>query len=157
MLRDRVLPSGMGHTTNCFLSVEGTDGDEAFLTTETSPDRQSIDVRGPHSTLYIMNIRLQINTRLWAKASLGLFKNSHSFWVHCKSFLGRRHFLFFTVIPQVATNETVFIESGGPCPVLKISMDSSHNRLTQHLNNTFNSTNTKVGSLDQSLVSIALV
>lgn len=42
MLRDRVLPSGIGHTTNCFLSVEGTDQDKAYLTTEGSEDEQSI-------------------------------------------------------------------------------------------------------------------
>ncbi|XP_054483406.1 mitofusin-1 isoform X2 [Anoplopoma fimbria] len=42
MLRDRVLPSGIGHTTNCFLRVEGTDGDEAYLTTEASDDRRSV-------------------------------------------------------------------------------------------------------------------
>uniref|UniRef100_A0A3Q3SPD4 Dynamin-type G domain-containing protein n=1 Tax=Mastacembelus armatus TaxID=205130 RepID=A0A3Q3SPD4_9TELE len=42
MLRDRVLPSGIGHTTNCFLSVEGTDGDEAYLTTEASNERRSV-------------------------------------------------------------------------------------------------------------------
>ncbi|XP_053186524.1 mitofusin-1 isoform X3 [Scomber japonicus] len=42
MLKDRVLPSGIGHTTNCFLRVEGTDGDEAYLTTEASNDRRSI-------------------------------------------------------------------------------------------------------------------
>uniref|UniRef100_A0A8C1X7W1 Dynamin-type G domain-containing protein n=1 Tax=Cyprinus carpio TaxID=7962 RepID=A0A8C1X7W1_CYPCA len=29
MLRERVLPSGIGHTTNCFLSVEGTDGEHS--------------------------------------------------------------------------------------------------------------------------------
>lgn len=45
MLRDRVLPSGIGHTTNCFLRVEGTDGDEAFLTTEASNERRSVSVR----------------------------------------------------------------------------------------------------------------
>lgn len=45
MLRDRVLPSGIGHTTNCFLRVEGTDGDEAYLTTETSNERRSVCVR----------------------------------------------------------------------------------------------------------------
>ncbi|KAF6720267.1 Mitofusin-1 [Oryzias melastigma] len=45
MLRDRVLPSGIGHTTNCFLSVEGTDGDEAYLTAEESEERRSISVR----------------------------------------------------------------------------------------------------------------
>ncbi|KAM4729012.1 mitofusin-1 isoform 2-T2 [Anableps anableps] len=42
MLRDRVLPSGIGHTTNCFLSVEGTDGDEAYLTTEASGEHRSV-------------------------------------------------------------------------------------------------------------------
>ncbi|XP_068457542.1 mitofusin-1 [Clinocottus analis] len=42
MLRERVLPSGIGHTTNCFLKVEGTDGDEAYLTTEASNDRRSV-------------------------------------------------------------------------------------------------------------------
>ncbi|XP_044075497.1 mitofusin-1 isoform X2 [Siniperca chuatsi] len=42
MLRDRVLPSGIGHTTNCFLRVEGTDGDEAYLTTEGTNERRSV-------------------------------------------------------------------------------------------------------------------
>uniref|UniRef100_UPI003AAD47C1 mitofusin-1 n=1 Tax=Centroberyx gerrardi TaxID=166262 RepID=UPI003AAD47C1 len=42
MLRDRVLPSGIGHTTNCFLRVEGTDGDEAFLTAEASGERSGV-------------------------------------------------------------------------------------------------------------------
>ncbi|KAG1937844.1 mitofusin-1 isoform X2 [Pimephales promelas] len=43
MLRERVLPSGIGHTTNCFLSVEGTDGEHAYLTTEDSEERKSIE------------------------------------------------------------------------------------------------------------------
>uniref|UniRef100_A0A668AI83 Mitofusin 2 n=1 Tax=Myripristis murdjan TaxID=586833 RepID=A0A668AI83_9TELE len=42
MLCDKVLPSGIGHTTNCFLRVEGTDGNEAFLLTEGSEERKSI-------------------------------------------------------------------------------------------------------------------
>ncbi|XP_053294505.1 mitofusin-1 [Pleuronectes platessa] len=42
LLRDRVLPSGLGHTTNCFLSVEGTDGDEAYLHPEASTERRSL-------------------------------------------------------------------------------------------------------------------
>ncbi|KAK0156223.1 Mitofusin-1 [Merluccius polli] len=42
MLRDRVLPTGIGHTTNCFLRVEGTDGEEAYLTTEASAERRSL-------------------------------------------------------------------------------------------------------------------
>lgn len=42
MLWDKVLPSGIGHTTNCFLRVEGTDGHEAFLLTEGSEERKSV-------------------------------------------------------------------------------------------------------------------
>ncbi|KAK1340490.1 hypothetical protein QTO34_019060, partial [Cnephaeus nilssonii] len=42
MLWDKVLPSGIGHTTNCFLRVEGTDGHEAFLLTEGSEEKRSI-------------------------------------------------------------------------------------------------------------------
>ncbi|KAF3690866.1 Mitofusin-1 [Channa argus] len=42
MLRDRVLPSGIGHTTNCFLSVEGTDDDKAYLKTEGSDEEKSV-------------------------------------------------------------------------------------------------------------------
>ncbi|XP_028259140.1 mitofusin-1-like [Parambassis ranga] len=42
MMKDRVLPSGIGHTTNCFLSVEGTDDDKAYLKTEGSEEEQSI-------------------------------------------------------------------------------------------------------------------
>lgn len=47
MLWDKVLPSGIGHTTNCFLRVEGTDGHEAFLLTEGSEEKRSIKVRVP--------------------------------------------------------------------------------------------------------------
>lgn len=37
-----MLPNGNGHTTNCFLRVEGTDEDEAYFTTEASSERRSI-------------------------------------------------------------------------------------------------------------------
>ncbi|XP_041070329.1 mitofusin-1-like [Carcharodon carcharias] len=42
MLWDKVLPSGIGHTTNCFLSVEGTDGDKAYLMTEDSDEKKNV-------------------------------------------------------------------------------------------------------------------
>lgn len=47
MLWDKVLPSGIGHTTNCFLRVEGTDGHEAFLLTEGSEEKKSVKVQYP--------------------------------------------------------------------------------------------------------------
>ncbi|XP_047988337.1 transmembrane GTPase Marf [Leguminivora glycinivorella] len=42
MLHDKILPSGIGHTTNCFLQVEGSDTDEAFLRTEGSDEKQPV-------------------------------------------------------------------------------------------------------------------
>lgn len=34
VLWDKVLPSRIGHAINCLLSVEGIDGDKAYLMTE---------------------------------------------------------------------------------------------------------------------------
>ncbi|NP_001016514.1 mitofusin-2 [Xenopus tropicalis] len=42
MLWDKVLPSGIGHTTNCFLRVEGTDGNESYLLTGGSEEKRSV-------------------------------------------------------------------------------------------------------------------
>ncbi|RWS17962.1 Transmembrane GTPase Marf-like protein [Dinothrombium tinctorium] len=37
VLRQKILPSGMGHTTNCFLQVEGSDTSEGYLVLEENP------------------------------------------------------------------------------------------------------------------------
>ncbi|XP_045785510.1 transmembrane GTPase Marf isoform X1 [Maniola jurtina] len=42
MLHDKILPSGIGHTTNCFLQVEGSDTDEAFMRTEGSEEKLNV-------------------------------------------------------------------------------------------------------------------
>lgn len=42
MLWDKVLPSGIGHTTNCFLRVEGTEVKEAYLLIEGSEERRNV-------------------------------------------------------------------------------------------------------------------
>ncbi|XP_045445695.1 transmembrane GTPase Marf [Melitaea cinxia] len=42
MLHDKILPSGIGHTTNCFLQVEGSDTDEAYMTTEDSQEKLNV-------------------------------------------------------------------------------------------------------------------
>uniref|UniRef100_A0A1B6E5A2 Dynamin-type G domain-containing protein n=1 Tax=Clastoptera arizonana TaxID=38151 RepID=A0A1B6E5A2_9HEMI len=42
MLQDKILPSGIGHTTNCFLQVEGSDNGEAYLITEDSTEKQNV-------------------------------------------------------------------------------------------------------------------
>lgn len=44
MLREKILPSGIGHTTNCFCQVEGVDGQEAYLVKEGSDERFNVTV-----------------------------------------------------------------------------------------------------------------
>lgn len=44
MLREKILPSGIGHTTNCFCQVEGIDGNEAYLVKEGSDERLNVTV-----------------------------------------------------------------------------------------------------------------
>lgn len=44
MLKEKILPSGIGHTTNCFLQVEGSDNDEAYLVAEGSTDKLNVKV-----------------------------------------------------------------------------------------------------------------
>ncbi|KAH7958230.1 hypothetical protein HPB49_000119 [Dermacentor silvarum] len=48
MLQDKILPSGLGHTTNCFLQVEGSDSSEAYLLTEDSSEPKNVEVRKQH-------------------------------------------------------------------------------------------------------------
>ncbi|XP_055546798.1 transmembrane GTPase Marf isoform X1 [Wyeomyia smithii] len=42
MLKDKILPSGIGHTTNCFCQVEGVDGDDAYLVKEGSDEKLNV-------------------------------------------------------------------------------------------------------------------
>nr|XP_006819998.1 PREDICTED: mitofusin-2-like [Saccoglossus kowalevskii] len=42
MLKDKVLPTGIGHTTDCFLSIEGSDTSEAYLIIPQSNERRNV-------------------------------------------------------------------------------------------------------------------
>jgi len=54
MLKSKLLPSGIGHTTNCFVQVEGTDLPDAFIVTDDAPDvKQNIQVCLPLLTYFI--------------------------------------------------------------------------------------------------------
>ncbi|CAF2515671.1 unnamed protein product [Rotaria sp. Silwood2] len=46
MLRERILPVGMGHTTNCFLQIEGTDQAEPYVLTPGSDEPKSVTSLG---------------------------------------------------------------------------------------------------------------
>lgn len=39
MLRDKILPTGIGHTTNCFIQVEGSESSDGYVLTEDQPDQ----------------------------------------------------------------------------------------------------------------------
>nr|CAG4641468.1 EOG090X01A3 [Eurycercus lamellatus] len=42
MLRERILPSGIGHTTNCFIQVEGSENGESYLICEDSDEKKNV-------------------------------------------------------------------------------------------------------------------
>lgn len=44
MLREKILPSGIGHTTHCFCQVEGVDGQEAYMVREGSDEKLNVVV-----------------------------------------------------------------------------------------------------------------
>ncbi|KAF7272973.1 hypothetical protein GWI33_014287, partial [Rhynchophorus ferrugineus] len=46
MLRDKILPSGIGHTTNCFLQVEGSTSEDPYLTIEGSNEHCAVESVG---------------------------------------------------------------------------------------------------------------
>jgi mitofusin len=46
MLHEQIFPSDFGHTTNCFLQVEGSDSGESYLVTEGSTEKQNVKVIG---------------------------------------------------------------------------------------------------------------
>ena len=44
MLASKILPSGIGHTTNCFLQIEGSDSNEAYLLVGDSNVKKNVEV-----------------------------------------------------------------------------------------------------------------
>ena len=44
MLQDKILPMGMGHTTNCFLSVHGLDTPDPYILVPGSDDKKNVKV-----------------------------------------------------------------------------------------------------------------
>ncbi|CAH3150204.1 unnamed protein product [Pocillopora meandrina] len=46
MLQDKILPMGMGHTTNCFLSVHGLDTPDPYILVPGSNDKKNVKSLG---------------------------------------------------------------------------------------------------------------
>ncbi|XP_052083126.1 mitofusin-2-like isoform X1 [Mytilus californianus] len=76
MLRNKILPSGIGHTTNCFLQVEGTEASEGFLLTDDSEDPKSISsIKQLASALSSMKLKENSLIRIvWPKEKCRLLK-----------------------------------------------------------------------------------
>ncbi|TKC33715.1 hypothetical protein EI555_014418, partial [Monodon monoceros] len=78
MLWDKVLPSGIGHTTNCFLSVEETDGDKACLMTEGSHEKKNVKTVNQLAHALHMNKDLKAGCLVhvfWPKAKCALLRD----------------------------------------------------------------------------------
>ena len=76
MLRDKILPSGIGHTTHCFIQVEGSDSDTGCLLTEDSDKPKSItDVKQLASALSDGKLQENALVRiLWPKDKCRLLR-----------------------------------------------------------------------------------
>ncbi len=44
MLHSKVLPQGMGHTTRCFIQVEGSADGQKYILSEDSDEQKSMEV-----------------------------------------------------------------------------------------------------------------
>ncbi|XP_050531113.1 transmembrane GTPase Marf isoform X2 [Daktulosphaira vitifoliae] len=78
MLGDKVLPSGIGHTTNCFLQVEGSQTGEAYLITEGSEEKQNVE--SISHLAHALNHEKQLNENelvhiYWPKDKCGLLRD----------------------------------------------------------------------------------
>ena len=56
LLGDKILPAGIGHTTNCFVSVMGDDTEKGYLVKSGSQDRQDIKVRCFNNSLRLSQL-----------------------------------------------------------------------------------------------------
>ncbi|XP_053739594.1 mitofusin-1 isoform X1 [Synchiropus splendidus] len=75
LLRERVLPTGIGHTTNCFLRIQGTDREEPYLTTETSER----SIHTVHQLAHALHRRSSLDSRslvevFWPKSRCALLR-----------------------------------------------------------------------------------
>jgi len=78
MLKGKFLPSGIGHTTNCFVQVEGTDQSEAYIITEDKPDvKQSVQSLS-HLASALSKVKLDSNSLIricWPKNKCRLLRD----------------------------------------------------------------------------------
>lgn len=77
MLKEKILPAGIGHTTNCFLQVEGTDSTDGYLLTEEEPDKPKSVQNIKQLASALSNVKLKENSLLrilWPKSKCRLLR-----------------------------------------------------------------------------------
>ncbi|WAR14355.1 MFN2-like protein [Mya arenaria] len=62
MLGEKILPTGIGHTTNCFLQVEGSDSTEGYLLTEEEPENRKSLQSIKQLASALSNVKLKENS-----------------------------------------------------------------------------------------------
>ncbi|XP_067947708.1 mitofusin-2-like [Watersipora subatra] len=77
MLRSKLLPSGIGHTTHCFVQVEGTDSTEGFMLLEGSEERRPVaSLKELASALSAVKLEQNALIRIcWPKNKCGILKD----------------------------------------------------------------------------------
>ena len=65
MLQDKILPMGIGHTTNCFLSVHGSDLQDPYILIPESNEKKNVKVWIPFTLLYCIYIICLIYNSSW--------------------------------------------------------------------------------------------
>ncbi len=78
MLKDKILPSGIGHTTHCFVQVEGIDEPEPLLLVENDPTPHSIHVG------FLLIIFVNIFMVKFLNKNCKFFKET--MWLDCRIF-----------------------------------------------------------------------
>ncbi|KAK6620405.1 hypothetical protein RUM44_006806 [Polyplax serrata] len=77
MLRDKILPSGIGHTTSCFLQVEGSENGESYLMTEGSNEKLNVKSVGQlgHALCKEKLVESQLVKIFWPKDKCPLLRD----------------------------------------------------------------------------------
>ena len=63
MLREKILPSGIGHTTNCFIQVEGSLSGESYLISENSDEKKNVK-SGTFHRFIIFSVEIILKKKL---------------------------------------------------------------------------------------------
>ncbi|KAL1233806.1 Transmembrane GTPase Marf [Trichinella pseudospiralis] len=77
MLRSKVLPTGMGHTTRCFIQVEGTDAVQKYIQFDNSNDKLDVEtIHQKASAFCNSDLGEDVMVRLyWPKSDSTLLQN----------------------------------------------------------------------------------